>query len=70
MTARRLHAPDLPERGGIVTLEHGPSGHVRVLRLRVGDPVVLFARVPRQVVELELVARHLVEELQGAFESF
>ena len=42
MTARRLHAPDLPERGGIVTLEHGPSGHVRVLRLRVGDPVVLF----------------------------
>lgn len=42
MTVRRLHVPELPELGGAVTLAKGPSRHVRVLRLRVGDPVVLF----------------------------
>ncbi len=42
MTVRRLYVPDLPEGGGVVTLAEGPSRHVRVLRLRTGDQVVLF----------------------------
>ncbi len=42
MTVRRLYVPDLPETGGAVTLAEGPSRHVRVLRLRAGDEVVLF----------------------------
>ena len=42
MTVRRLYVPDLPEEGGLVILEEAPSRHVRVLRLRVGDEVVLF----------------------------
>ena len=42
MTERRLYAPSLPDSGGTVTLPDGPSRHVRVLRLRVGDEVVLF----------------------------
>jgi 16S rRNA (uracil1498-N3)-methyltransferase len=42
MTVRRLYVPDLPEGGGAVTLAEAPSRHVRVLRLRAGDQVVLF----------------------------
>ncbi len=42
MTVRRLYVPDLPEEGGEVTLADVPSRHVRVLRLRAGDQVVLF----------------------------
>ena len=42
MTVRRLYAGELPEGGGQVTLDAGSSRHVRVLRLRVGDEVVLF----------------------------
>jgi len=42
MTVRRLYVPDLPEAGGSVTLAEAPSRHVRVLRLRAGDNVVLF----------------------------
>lgn len=42
MTVRRLYVPDLPEAGGPVTLAEAPSRHVRVLRLRAGDEVVLF----------------------------
>lgn len=42
MTVRRLYAPSLPEVGGTVTLSASPSHHVRVLRLRAGDEVVLF----------------------------
>jgi len=42
MTVRRLYVPDLPERGGVVTLEDAPHRHVRVLRLRAGDQVELF----------------------------
>lgn len=42
MTVRRLFAPKLPDRGGAVTLGDGPSRHVRVLRMCVGDDVVLF----------------------------
>ena len=42
MTVRRLYVPDLPKGGGVVTLAEAPSRHVRVLRLRTGDQVVLF----------------------------
>jgi len=42
MTVRRLYVPDLPEAGGAVTLGEGPRRHVRVLRLRAGEEVVLF----------------------------
>lgn len=42
MTERRLYAPSLPDRGGPVTLSDAPSRHVRVLRLKIGDKVVLF----------------------------
>lgn len=42
MTERRLYAPSLPETGGTVKLAEAPSRHVRVLRLKVGDEVVLF----------------------------
>ena len=42
MTVRRLYVPDLPEAGGAVTLAEAASRHVRVLRLREGDEVVLF----------------------------
>ncbi|MDH3201252.1 MAG: 16S rRNA (uracil(1498)-N(3))-methyltransferase [Myxococcales bacterium] len=42
MTARRLYAPLLPDAGGMVSLSEAPSRHVHVLRLKVGDQVVLF----------------------------
>ena len=42
MTERRLYAPSLPDAGGTVALSEAPSRHVRVLRLKVGDEVVLF----------------------------
>ena len=42
VTVRRLYVPDLPEAGGAVTLAEAPSRHVRVLRMREGDEVVLF----------------------------
>lgn len=42
MTVRRFYAPRLPATGGVVVLGEGPSRHVRVLRLRAGDEVVLF----------------------------
>ncbi len=42
MTIRRLYVRELPEDGGSVILDEGPSRHVRVLRLRVGDDVELF----------------------------
>jgi len=42
VTVRRLYVPDLPEAGGVITLAEAPSRHVRVLRLREGDQVVLF----------------------------
>jgi 16S rRNA (uracil1498-N3)-methyltransferase len=42
MTVRRLYAGELPEGGGHVTLDEVSSRHVRVLRMRVGDDVVLF----------------------------
>jgi 16S rRNA (uracil1498-N3)-methyltransferase len=42
VTVRRLFVSELPDRGGAVELAEGPSRHVRVLRLRVGDRVVLF----------------------------
>ncbi|MGB8223519.1 MAG: RsmE family RNA methyltransferase [Polyangiales bacterium] len=54
MTVRRLYVPDLPEQGGAVTLAEAPCRHVRVLRLRVGDQVVLFdgkSRVARARLE-------------------
>ena len=42
MTVRRLYAPELPDDGGALVLGEASSRHVRVLRLRPGDPVVLF----------------------------
>lgn len=42
MTVRRLYAPELPDEGGALVLGEASSRHVRVLRLRPGDPVVLF----------------------------
>lgn len=42
MTVRRLYMPDLPAEGGAVTLAEAAVRHVRVLRLRAGDSVVLF----------------------------
>lgn len=42
MTLRRLYAPGLPNEGGEVVLGEASSRHVRVLRLRAGDAVVLF----------------------------
>lgn len=42
MTARRLFVPWLPDQGGSVVLGDAVSRHVRVLRLRVGDEIVLF----------------------------
>lgn len=42
MTVRRLYAPRLPDEGGAVVLGEASSRHVRVLRLRVGETVVLF----------------------------
>ncbi len=42
MTLRRLYAPGLPDEGGTVVLSEASSRHVRVLRLRAGEPVVLF----------------------------
>ncbi len=42
MTIRRLHAPSLPDDGGLLTLSEGAARHARVLRLRPGDEVELF----------------------------
>lgn len=42
VTVRRLYVPELPENGGAVTLDETASRHVRVLRLRQGDELVLF----------------------------
>jgi len=42
MTVRRLHAPSLPDEGGVLTLSEGAARHARVLRLRPGDEVELF----------------------------
>lgn len=58
MTVRRLYAPNLPEQGGMVTLEEGASRHVRVLRLRVGEEVELFDGLGR-------VAAARVESIGG-----
>lgn len=42
MTWRRLYSAELPPNGGEVTLGESSSRHVHVLRLRPGDPVLLF----------------------------
>lgn len=42
MTLRRLYSPELPPKGGEVALGESSSRHVRVLRLRPGDAVLLF----------------------------
>lgn len=42
MTVRRLFVPELPDQGGELWLGQTPARHVRVLRLREGDAVVLF----------------------------
>ena len=48
MTERRLHVSELPEAGGDVVLDEAASQHVRVLRLRPGDPVRLFDGTGRE----------------------
>jgi 16S rRNA (uracil1498-N3)-methyltransferase len=42
MTSRRLYCAELPPSGGEVTLGESSSRHVRVLRLRPRDAVILF----------------------------
>ncbi|MBW2212804.1 MAG: 16S rRNA (uracil(1498)-N(3))-methyltransferase [Deltaproteobacteria bacterium] len=54
MTVRRLYVPDLPSGGGAITLAEASSRHVRVLRLRQGDEVVLFDGTNRARVVLML----------------
>lgn len=39
---RRLYTPALPDEGGEVRLDPGSARHTRVLRLSVGDAIVLF----------------------------
>jgi 16S rRNA (uracil1498-N3)-methyltransferase len=61
MTVRRLYVPDLPDEGGAVALAEAPSRHVRVLRLRAGDQVVLFDGKGRAAsARLESVGEHVV----------
>ncbi|MDW8361551.1 MAG: RsmE family RNA methyltransferase [Myxococcales bacterium] len=40
--ARRMPAPELPLGGGTVRLDAAAARHARVLRLRPGDPIILF----------------------------
>lgn len=42
MTVRRLLAPTLPAAGGLVELEGASVRHALVLRMKVGDTLVLF----------------------------
>lgn len=42
MTVRRLHADSLPADGGVVVLGTSGAQHVKVLRLKTGDPLLLF----------------------------
>jgi 16S rRNA (uracil1498-N3)-methyltransferase len=74
MKVRRLHAPSLPEEGGLVALNESASRHARVLRLRAGDEVELFdgrGRVAAAHIESvadEVVcraARPVVTEMPG-----
>jgi len=66
MTVRRLYVPDLPERGGEITLAETPSRHVRVLRLRAGDQVVLFDGKGRTAsARLESVGDPVVCQAEG-----
>ncbi len=46
--ARRFFSTVLPAGGGQVTLDEAQAGHVRVLRLAAGDPVVLFDAAGRE----------------------
>ena len=54
---RRLHAPELAEAGGPITLPVGSAMHARVLRLGVGDRVELFdgcgRAAPATIVAIE-----------------
>ncbi|MGB3052781.1 MAG: RsmE family RNA methyltransferase [Polyangiales bacterium] len=61
MTLRRLYAPGLPDEGGAVVLGEASSRHVRVLRLRAGEAVVLFDGNGRAATaRLESVAGEVV----------
>lgn len=42
MTLRRFFAESLPEKGGRVTLSEDSAAHLRVLRLKSGDEIILF----------------------------
>ncbi len=48
MSARRLFARALPDGGGELRLDAFASRHAKVLRLREGDPVVLFDGAGRE----------------------
>ena len=61
MTLRRLYASGLPDEGGTVVLGEASSRHVRVLRLRAGESVVLFDGKGRAATaRLESVADEVV----------
>lgn len=61
MSVRRLYVPDLPEQGGQVTLDESASRHVRVLRLRVGEELLLFdGRGRAAPARLESVGEQIV----------
>jgi len=68
MSARRLYAPNLPDQGGPVTLGESPSRHVRVLRLRPGDSVLLFDGAGRVAsARVESVGDEVLCEAEAAF---
>lgn len=48
MTARRFFAPNLSPEGGLLNLIPSVAAHVEVLRLRVGDQIVLFDGTGRE----------------------
>ena len=61
MTVRRLFVSSLPANGGRVELGEAPGRHVRVLRLRLGDEVVLFDGEGREALaRLEEIGREVV----------
>lgn len=65
---RRLHCEALPEKGGRVTLDDAARRHARVLRLAVGDALVLFDgsghETNARIVSLEPELICAVEELR------
>ena len=61
MTVRRLYVPNLPEAGGVLTLDESGARHARVLRLRPGDAVELFDGAGRSAQARMLSVGDVVE---------